>query len=162
MKGYFTKRLANNIDWYLRQFVHNRDNKITNVFSGNIHEVPKLGWLEDNFNEGKVAPWQNDFFNLVIGWIVEMGWVEARPFLDWTTRFAIGRWTSEAEGYCQTMAPAYWIRVRTDNGQTVDSWAQLFRLNWPDVHSCPQVFVEGADLDLAFGYAAISRAMLSM
>jgi hypothetical protein len=162
MKEYFNVRLVNNIDWYLRQYVRNPENRITNEFSGNVHDVPKHGWIEDNFKEGQVAPWQNDFFNLVIGRIVEMGWIEARPLLDWTARFAIGRWTSEAEGYCQTMAPAYWIKVRTDNGQTVDSWAQLFRLNWPDVRACPRNFVEGADPDLAFGYVAISRAALAM
>ena len=161
MKAYFADRLSKNIDWYLRQYVLNPDNRIMDL-TGVPYGLSKLGWIEEPYKEGEAAPWQNDFFSLVIGRIVEMGWSEARPLFDWTARFAIGRWTSEAEGYCQSMAPAYWLKVRTDNGQTVDSWEQLFRINWPDVRSCPHDFIAGADPDLAFGYVAISRATLAM
>jgi hypothetical protein len=162
MKGYLDKRLVNNIDWYVRQYVRNPENKIIDAYSDDAYDVPKLGWIEDNFAAGMVAPWQDDFFTLVIGRIVEMGWIEARPLLDWKVRFAIGRWISEAAGYCQTMAPAYWIKVRTSDGRTIDSWDRLFRINYPDVHSCPRQFIEGSDPELAFGYVAISRATLSM
>lgn len=152
MKGYFNEIIARNIAWYVERYPHNPDPQT----------APRLGFLSADDTPDQTAPWQNDFFTLVIGRLVEMGWEEARPLLDWTARFVVGRWTSEARGYCRAMAPAYWITVRANDGQIVDSWRRLFALNWPDVRSCPRQFIEGADPDSPIGYLAVLRATLAM
>jgi hypothetical protein len=152
MKGYFNEIVARNIAWYVKRYPHNPDPQA----------APRLGFLSAEDTPDQTAPWQNDFFTLVAGRLIEMGWKEAHPILDWTARFAIGRWTGEAHGYCRAMAPAYWLTVRADDGQVADSWARLFRLNWPAVRSCPRQFIEGADPDSPIGYIAVSRATLAM
>ncbi len=151
MKAYFVRKLKGNLEWYVRTYPRNPDHNVASA----------LGWLDNVFDPGKTAPWQNDFVSLVFGQLAETGEPLAEEFYRWHARFVVGRWISQAQGYCRAMAPANFLHVRTGGGRAIQDWKTLFRENWPDVHDCPAAVTEGSP-DLPAAYQAYSRAMLAV
>lgn len=55
----------------------------------------------------------------------------------WATRFGLGRFLAEREGFCRANAPGYWYKMIDPASRSfVTTWAQLHRINWPDMTSC--------------------------
>jgi hypothetical protein len=149
LKGYFGKRLTDNLAFDIAQYVGSADQK-------------GLGWLEEPYNHGMVSPWQNDYMVTVLGGIADMGFPAAGTLMRWMAGFAAGRWTHEGDGYCWAMAPAYWIRVRAQDDRPFDNFADVFHANWPDVKACPTALLPGSYPDTPFGYAAVARGSLAV
>ncbi len=151
MKTYFARKLRRNLEWYVRNFRRNSDRNLASA----------LGWMDNIYDPGTTAPWQNDFLSLAFGQLAETGESLAEEFYRWHARFVVGRWTHQAQGYCRTMAPANYVHVRTKDGRAIQDWQTLFHENWPGVHECPTVITDGAP-DQPAAYVAYSRAMLAV
>ncbi|CCG40540.1 RIFT barrel domain-containing protein [Magnetospirillum molischianum] len=149
MKHYFTARLKGNLDWYLNNVVHDP-------------AASPLGFYMDRFHADQIAPWQLDFMITTLGGLAEQEVPGADEFLRALARFTVGRWTSEAQGYCHAHGPAYWLKTRHPDGALVRTWRELFTLNWPQVTSCPPptAFIWGYP-NLASGAVAMGRAALA-
>jgi len=151
MKRYFNAKLANNLLWYTQHYVHNPDPNLS-----------PLHWLENVYGYGMTSPWMHDFVVIEMGQIAELGFKDADPVMRWFAGFSVGRWINEANGYCEKMGPAYYIHVRYPTNVAVKTWKELFDLNWPNVKSCPNDFLEGSYPQVPFGYVAVARATLGM
>jgi hypothetical protein len=126
--------------------------------------MSKLGII-DLDNNGGSAPWQQDFLFLSVGQLAVMGVPDAEEFARWLARFDVGRWTSDAQGFCHRMAPAYSLHVRrkSDNAMIAD-WATLFRENgefWNPDAGCPTAYPFG-DTSSPYGFAAYGHAVLGL
>ena len=152
MKRYFVTKLRANLEWYVQRYARNPD---TNAAS-------PMGWIERVDAPGSSPPWQTDFLSIEMGWLASAGEPAALEFFKWNSRYTVGLWTHEAEGYCRTDAPAYYLRVRTKDGRAIEDWAQLFHENWPNVKSCPAQFAEGSYPESSLGYVANARAALAV
>jgi hypothetical protein len=152
MKTYFTSRLQQNLEWYVDHYPRNPDPETS----------ARLGWLDKPDQRGSTPPWQIDMLALVVGQLAEDGNARAAEFFRWLARFTVGRWAAQDQGYCRTMAPAYFIAVRTKDGHAIDDWRKLFVENWPAIKECPTQFVDGSFPESPAGYVAYSRAMLAM
>jgi len=152
MKAYFAQKLQNNLQWYVDNYPRNRNHEL----------ISPLGWIERPDVPGSTAPWQDDFLALVMGHLAEAGYPLAEEFFRWQAQSTVGRWTHEAEGYCRTMAPAYYIIVRVKSGSAIRDWRTLMHENWPELGACPARFPEGSYPDEPAGYVAYSQAMLAL
>ena len=151
MKAYFTRKLANNLDWYVTQYPRNPDQGA----------ISPLGWVEKGDAVGLTGPWQNDFLALVIGWLAQSGEPLAEQYFHWLSRATVGRWTHEAQGYCRAQAPAYYIKIRGPDNRFIANWRDLHRLNWPEITRCPATITDGYP-NSPGGYVAVSLAMLAV
>ncbi len=110
-----------------------------------------------------LQPWQIDYMLLILSLLVENEVPGARPLYLWTSRFSLGRFLSEREGFCRANAPGYqWKVVDPASRALVTSWAQLQRLNWPDQRSCAEVKWGSQDYPTcASCYTSSARAALA-
>jgi hypothetical protein len=151
MKAYFNDRLRTNMAWYVRRFVNNADPGLS----------PVLGIIPKPDDPGIMAPWQQDYLVMVVGHLAGQGVPGAEEILRWLARFSVGRWASDAAGFCHRMAPAYYIKIRDSRNRFVPTLRDLFTLNWPDAAVCPETFPFGAP-ESAGGYVANAHAALAI
>lgn len=115
MKQYWVEQLHNNLAWYNK---HYSDNP----------EANKLGFLTRGviYNHRRaVAPWQDDFFTWAMGYLVQLGFEEARPILKYKATFPVGRMT--AKGFCWIMAAKYTLKVRDNrHAPFYDTFAEAY------------------------------------
>jgi hypothetical protein len=152
MKAYFAQKLRNNLQWYVDNYPRNHDRE----------KASPLGWVERPDVPGNTAPWQDDFLALAAGHLAEAGYSLAEEFFRWQAQSTVGRWTHEAEGYCWTVAPGYYINVRTKSGHAISDWRTLFKENWPDLSACPARFPEESYPESPAGSVAFAEAMLAL
>lgn len=100
-KSYWKRILDNNRDFFIREWINK-----THALS-RLHMVPII-------NKGNVAPWQQDWLGVVVGWMIWTGQFDDwKPIYEWTIRQAIDR-TSGKSGYPRSRAIQYWPRVAKD------------------------------------------------
>lgn len=121
MKAYFVRKLRNNITWYTERYL------------GAAASANKLGWLDAGgavaYSPYGIAPWQDDFFTWSIGYLVALGFPEAKPLVHWKGRFVTGRMIDA--GYCWTNAAAYSLQVGTADGKILfGTFGELFQANF--------------------------------
>ena len=119
-----------------------------------------MGTPVNPYNVDQTGPWQNDFFGIVLAQLAENQEPKALELLQWMSRFNVGRFTNEAQGYCIAYAPAYYLNLRDTKGSFITSWATLFQANFPN-GKCSDAIVDGSYPTSAGGYAANARAMLA-
>jgi hypothetical protein len=120
MKGFFVEKLANNIAHYRDALVTANGSPLGIETEGGVYA----------YDEGRgIAPWQDDFFTSVIGYLVELGFDDARPILDYKARFPTGR--VNGEGYCWIDAAPYALDVRPSaEAPHYATFAELYRVNF--------------------------------
>ncbi|MGE5387004.1 MAG: hypothetical protein ACM3SV_14065, partial [Betaproteobacteria bacterium] len=151
MKAYFQRKLADNLTWYLNRYPRNP----------NKQNVSPLGLVEKPDEPTVTGPWQNDFLALVVGQLAEAGDPLAQEYFRWLSRFTVGRFTHEKEGFCRPKGPAAYLKIRDQSNRLIGDWGTLFKENWPKISNCQvNMAVEGYP-DAASGYAAYARAMLA-
>ncbi len=151
MKAYFQRKLADNLTWYLNRYPRNP----------NKQNVSPLGLVEKPDEPTVTGPWQNDFLALVVGQLAEGGDPLAQEYYRWLSRFTVGRFTHEHEGFCRPKGPAAYLKIRDKSNRLIGDWGTLFKENWPKISNCQiNMAVEGYP-DAASGYAAYARAMLA-
>lgn len=151
MKAYFNDRLRANVALYVKRFAANKDPE----------QSPVLGIIPKPDDPGRMAPWQQDFLFMAFGQLARQGVPGTEDMLRWLARFSVGRWTSDAEGFCHRMAPAYYIKIREADTRFSPTLRDLFILNWPEAATCPQDFPFGEPAS-AGGYVANAHAMLAI
>jgi hypothetical protein len=150
MKSYFVSKLRGNLEWYVQRYPRNPDRQASAA----------LGWFEAG-GSGTTAPWQMDFVAIVLGRLAAAEEPLAGELFHWVTRFTVGRWLNEAQGYCRAMAPTYHLKIRQPDQRFIETWQELLQTNWPDLTSCPATLTEGHPSGPT-GYAAYARAMLAV
>jgi hypothetical protein len=145
MKGYFTSRLNSNLTWFAQ-----------NYKAGNANVSP-MGTIE--YNSGQVGPWQADFVSLVFSWLAENQEPGAQTYLNWLTRFTVGRFTNEAAGFCAAKADGYYWNTKS-NGTWINNWKTLFDTNYSSLANTPCSSIPYDDDGCAYCYGANAQAML--
>ena len=151
LKEYFKNKVRNNIEYFLSRWVHNADPM----------QSPAIGIVPKPDEPGMMSPWQQDFLFIAVAQLAEQGTPGAEELLRWLGRFSVGRWTSDAQGFCHRMAPAYYIKIRNDDQRYIGTLKELFHKNWPDVATCPAAYSFG-EPGSSGGYIANSYAMLGL
>lgn len=113
LKRHFHAIMSANLAWYNAEYSNNPDsNKLGVITNG----AAATGYAEDVNGDGTkdpktaVAPWQDDFFTQAMGHLVELGFRDALPILQYKLKFPIGRLTDP--GFCWMVAAHYTIAVR--------------------------------------------------
>lgn len=120
LKGYFTKQVDNNLNFYNQTYVVGNPNKL-GMYDGSGEGSMGTG--------ASLPPWQDDFFTWSFGYLNELGFTKAKPIFDWKAKYSVGRMTSD--GYCWIAASAYSLKFRdSDNGPVYDSFAKLYQSNY--------------------------------
>ncbi len=119
LKSYFIKKVGNNLEYYNENY--------TNNASAN-----KLGIITNGYAIGYndyrgIAPWQQDFFTWSIGYLNELDFAEALPFLEWMSKFQIERMGESIpqnpnnptinSGFCWISGAVYSLNIR-DNAES--------------------------------------------
>lgn len=147
MKATFRTMLDNNLAYYRQTYV-------------NGTTVSPMGAIQHSTTS--TPPWQNDFVGTVVSLMAENNEPNARELLDWLSRFNVGRFVSDAEGFCAAKAPGYYWTNADSSGAFLTNWAQLFATNYPaDVgKACSTLTVTEGYPTTGAGYAAYARGML--
>lgn len=107
-------------------------------------------------------PWQNDFVGSVVSLMAENREPNARELVDWLSRFNVGRFMSDGEGFCAARAPGYYWRNADATGAFITTWSEIFAANYAaDVGKpCSTLTITSGYPTEAGGYAAYARGML--
>lgn len=106
MKKYFADRVGYNVAWYSKTYVQDT-------------QANELGYLSNGYSvndDGTVAPWMDDFFTWSVGYLVELGFEDARPLLAYKSKFQVGRMVDP--GYCWIFASVYHLVVKDTTTNT--------------------------------------------
>lgn len=146
MKKYFDERLLNNL----------------NAFAKHTGESP-IGAIHHHANANKIQPWQDDYVSIVLSLLAQNDDPKALEALKWFSRFTVGRFLNEANGFCMARAPGGEWTYRDTESRYITTWKEFFSINYPsDVGTpCSALTVTGGYPHLGVGYAASARAMLA-
>jgi hypothetical protein len=147
LKEYFKVRLANNMNWYNQRYVINA-----------AAESP-LGAVRKPDEPHLASPWQNDFLGIVFAQLVDDGEPYALPVLNFFSKFNVGRFLNESNGFCIAKAPGYYWTVRNSSGVYISDWSTLFSTNYPGTTCTADLAIDGYP-DAPNGSAAYARGML--
>lgn len=152
MKAYFKTRLQANLDWYNATYPPRDPNDAT---------LSKIGMVERGGQLNDTRPWMNDYMAIVLDQLAENGESGASSYLQWVSKFTVGRFVHDSDGFCSAYAAAYTLLLFDASGKQITDWGALFQKNWPGVTQCNgnQAIVGGYP-DEAIGYAASTRALL--
>ena len=104
IKEYFQHILTNNLDAYRKILIEDTGNQLGIVSSGYA-----LG-----YNKGRgMKPWMDAFFTWSTGYLLELGFEEAKPLFAWKTNFPLSMMTDP--NYCWLMSSLYSLNVRDLN-----------------------------------------------
>lgn len=92
LKAFYLKTLANNAEFFKQ------------TYADNASDHP-LGYLPNLAYGFVISPWMDDFFTWSVGQLVNQGFSDWQPILNWKARFPVGRMTDP--GFCWILAPAY-------------------------------------------------------
>ncbi len=152
MKTYFQEKLQNNIAYYTSELVTKNANALG---------INPTGYAFAYENGRGVAPWQDDFFTSAVGHLVEMGFTQAKPLLEWKAKFSVGRMT--APGFCWLNASSYFLLVRDAEGQPVySSFAQAHQAQFGQNPPCPSDGEMAGYPTSATGYPSNMQPALAM
>ena len=119
LKGYFTKQLDNNLEFYNDTYVKANPNRL------GVYDGTGTG----SFKVNGSAPWQDDFFTWSFGYLAELGFDKARPILEWKAKYAVGRMTDP--GFCWIQGSAYYLEFRGgDKSPLFGSLGEMYAANF--------------------------------
>lgn len=147
MKNTFRTILDNNTDWYRQYYVIDRSGSPMGAIQHDTKSSP---------------PWQNDMVATTFSLLAENDDPKAKEVLSWFSNFNVGRFLSDADGFCAARAPGYYWTTVDSQGQFINSWSQLFATNYPgDLgKGCESINITEGYPTIGSGYAAYARGML--
>jgi hypothetical protein len=148
MKAYFQKRLSNNLEWFYQNWV-----------ASPAPNVSPMGSPASPYTT-QVGPWQNDFWTIVMAQHAEADEPRAKELVNWVSKFGIGRFLNESQGFCLAKAPAYYLQMKNSSNNWITTWSELAQVNFPGVNCTDPLDYDGYPA-WAGGYAANARAMLA-
>lgn len=104
LKKYFVDRVANNLDFYNTKYTYGTENQLGIISHSNMGYTTPAGKVTG------YAPWMDDFVTWSAGYLNELGFTKAKPFLDWKSKFPVQRMTTH--GYCWIDGAIYAIAAR--------------------------------------------------
>jgi hypothetical protein len=108
--------------------------------------------------DGAVAPWQNDYLAMVLGWLHGMGYAEAGPILQWMGNFTVGRFTSGPRGYAPIYGTPYFLYVADPATHApLTRWAEAYKVTFQRAEPVTTLDYP----DWGGGYAALARGALA-
>jgi len=149
LKSYFENRLSNNLEWFYKNWI-----------ATPIGNVWPMGSPVNPYSYDTVAPWQNDFWAIVMAQLVEAGEPRAKELLTWSSKFGVGRFLNEAQGMCLAKAPGYFLKTKNSSKSWVSSWTEFAQVNFPGVTCTSDLKYDGYPAS-GTGYVATARAMLA-
>ena len=149
-KAYFGRQLEANLDWYVNAYPRN----------ANASQFYSMNAMPKSDDWTLTGPWQNDYFAIVFAQLAENGESKAAETLNWVSKFNLGRFNAEADGFCTAYAAGYYFNVQNANRVPYGSWRDLFQANYPGTTCSSSLVVEGYP-EWAGGYAASARAMMA-
>ncbi len=126
-KQHYNNVINNNMDWYNSKYTNNPTaNQLGILVNGDAYS--------SNYQDRSgIAPWQHDYFTWTIGHLVELGFVGAKTFFPWISKFALQRMTGEPS-YCWNAALKYMLLTRNDKtSPTYASMGTVFEKNFPNL-----------------------------
>ena len=150
-KSYYKTSLVNNLEWY-------------DAATKNPNMQSPLGamWMWDG-NDATI-PWQNDFVATIFSRLAENDEPKAKAVLDVFSKFNVGRFLNEANGYCPKRAFNYDMYTVDTSGRYFTTWGPLYNRKYPELVGvpCSKVdFAEEAYPDDANGMVAFGRGALA-
>ena len=101
IKDYFQRILSNNLDVYRKILINDENNQLSIVPSGYAFA----------YNKGRgISTWQDAFFTWSTGYLVELGFEEAKPLFAWKTKSPLSMMTDP--NFCWLMSSLYSLNVR--------------------------------------------------
>ena len=148
MKASFKKILKNNLSWYKSNYIDEGKGS-------------PLGFIAHSQTE--MSTWQNDFMVIVLALMAENKEPHAKELHSWFSRFSVGRFLADEEGFCSARAPGYYWKTSDAAGKPFTRWDQIYKENYPnDIgKKCTDLIVTEGYPDYNGGYAAYARAMLA-
>ena len=147
-KGYYLGLLNNNVEWLVSEY----PNKAATMSPLHAIDMPYM--------RESSAPWQNDFLAIILAIIAENGDSRATTALNWFSKFNLGRFMNEANGFCINYAPGFFWKIKDTNNNFFQTWQQLAEANEPGKICSVSLPIMGYP-DSASGYAANARAMMA-
>jgi hypothetical protein len=119
MQAYFDAKLRGNLAKLAELYVDGRKLKAAGELEG---------WLPGVYRpDNAVAPWQQGFLGMSLGWINDMGYTDAGRVLSWMSNFLAGLFTSGAKGFDPSFGPAYILSVRDEKSEKeISTWREAF------------------------------------
>ena len=147
LKESFRSLLRNNMQWYKTNYLDERKGS-------------PLGFIEAT--KTQVSTWQNDFLVIILALMAENKEPFAKELHSWFSRFSVGRFLADEDGFCAARAAGYYWVITSEDGKPLTRWSEFFKKNYPeDVGKpCADLVVTGGYPESPGGYAAYARGML--
>jgi hypothetical protein len=144
-KATFKRHLGNNLSWFAANYKPNA-------------RLTALGAIRNPYGNGRsTGPWQNDFVSVVFSFIASNGESAAMTTLAEISKFNVGRFLNDANGFCASQAAGYYWDWADASGNEHNTWRTFYNAN--NSASCSSLAASGYPNE-AGGYAAYARGML--
>ena len=127
LKDDFVGFVSNNLDWYNANYPNNPSFGPMKYADGVNNN---LGVMTHTYSvayaaDTAVSTWMDDFFTAAVGYTYDLGFLKAKPMLDWKAKFPVGRMT--APGVCWISGAPYSLTIRDTSASTVyETFAQAY------------------------------------
>lgn len=113
LKKTLLRQLKANIDWYNQNYTNNPN-------ANKLHFAlpPVRGPIE-------VSPWQDDFLTWAAGYVVQLGYNNALPFLRWKAEYPTQRMINP--DYCWILGAPYRMEVQKPDFSYFTNWKDAYR-----------------------------------
>lgn len=110
------RELKNNIDYYDKTYVNNPDANILHATFGHSHKHIEF------------SPWMDDYLTAAMGYTVQLGFENARPFAIWKSYYPVERMIDK--DYCWILATPYRMEVQYPDFTSVRNWGDAYRMTF--------------------------------
>ncbi len=147
MKAAFKKILKNNLSFYKNHYIDESKGS-------------PLGFVAHSQTE--MSSWQNDFMVTVLALMAENKEPQAKELHAWFSRFSVGRFLADDEGFCAARASGYYWKTANSAGKPFTRWSEIYNENYPQDAGkpCSSLVITGGYPDSPGGYVAYARGML--
>ena len=143
LKVYFDKIVDNDLDLATERLVV-QDNATQGEMAGYI-------WGYNLGSGGDFAPWQDDFYTIIYGFLYQRGYTKAKAILDWKQNFTAGRFLKTDNVFCSNNGAGYYYIVQPSTTR-LKTWREMHNATFGVNASCPTK-MDGYP-DWGGGYAA--------
>jgi len=133
LKLYFVDKLDNNLVDYHARYITTTANNIGAIYGSYLQLGPDSRLDEEEYT-GTARPWMDDFFTWSMGYLVELGFDDALPLLEWKAQYPVGRMTDPES--CWLFGAVYSEKWGVGYGGNPDNWygslGEVYQKTWGD------------------------------
>ncbi len=123
LKGLYQRTLANNRAWYAQTYLGNGP-------SANPFGAIDRSLLGTQSGRQETKTWMDDFFTWSVGHLIELGFADWRPMLDYKAKFVLGR--LNGPDFCWVLAGSDTVALSaTYDGAWRPSWSAVYLGSFP-------------------------------